>query len=302
MTSFITIAIIGYALMAVVALLDKLIIAKSMHVTSYAFYSTIFFFGAFVFLPFSEPIAWSAFFWALASGLGFGFATWAMFLALQSGKATHVVPFIGASKGVFAYGLSFFILAEVVTPEQNAGIILLVLASLLFSYEKHRAHSSTFHPAFLWALTSGFLFSFSHVAAKYFYEDYSFLTGLIWTKGLVGVVAFFALFSAVARREIFGGGKAKADRETMIKNALWVVVANKVLGIASTVAVQYAIAIGSVAVVSGLVGVQYGLMLVMAAACTFFVPSFFKEYLTKKEMIIEITAILILALGVYFLV
>lgn len=289
------IAAVGYALMAAVAILDKFILSKSLRVSTYAFYSTVFFFGAFLLLPFSEPITLNAFWWALASGLGFGFATWTMFLGLRYGEATHVVPFIGAVTAVFVYGLSIMVLGDAMAGGQTAGIVLLVLASLLFSYEKVRKHAGRVHPSFLWALLSGFLFALSHVAAKHFYGEYSFVTGLVWTKGLVGIVAFFALF--LAYHDIFG--KKKRVKDT--KNSFWIVVANKSLAILGTLAIQYAISVGSVAVVTGLVGLQYALILIFAAVSTLFAPRFFSEYFTKKEVLAEVGAILLVIGGVIFL-
>ncbi len=298
MINYFVIASFGYALLAVVAILDKAILTKSLRVPTYTFYSTIFLWGAFLLLPFAEPITVNAFIWALVSGLAFGFATWAMFLGLRRGEAAHIVPFIGASTAVFVFGLSSVIIHESFTKIQALGIVLLIIASLLFSYEKNRRYKGT-HRDFAWGLIAGFLFALSHVAAKHFYGEYSFITGLVWTKGLVGIVALITLFSASTWKDIFG----KKDVEKQVsENTMWVVVADKVIGLIGTVAIQYAIAIGSVAIVSGLVGLQYALILIFAFVSTVLAPKFFKEYFTKKEVIVEVTAIMVVVMGITLLI
>ncbi len=300
MTTFFIIASIGYAFMAAVAILDKSILSKSLGVSSYAFYSTVFFLGAFLLLPFSETISIGAFVWALISGLGFGFATWAMFLGLRRGEAAHIVPFIGAVTAVGVFILSSIFIGESFSSMQMAGITLLIVASFLFSYEKNNGKGTPRHAGFGWALLSGFLFAISHVAAKHFYGDYSFITGLAWTKGLVGIAALFAFFGMKSEESplaenISGSTSGKST-------SLWLVLVDKVLAIAGTLAIQYAIAIGSVAVVSGLVGLQYALILLFAFVSTMFAPRFFSEHFTRKEVVFEILAIILVIVGIFLLI
>jgi drug/metabolite transporter (DMT)-like permease len=306
MNNFFIIATFGYACMAVVAILDKFILTKELKVSAYAFYSTFFFLGAFFLLPFAEAISWQAFIVALISGLGFGFATWTMFIGLRYAEATHCIPFIGASTAVFVYGLSSLFFGEVLSVQQSIGVLILILASFMFSHEKAHSHRGV-HPSFAWGLLSGFLFALSHVTAKIFYGEYSFITGLVWTKGLVGLVAIFIIiFSISARREVFGKkhhDAVESKKEVSGKgNMFWVVLADKVVAIAGTLAVQYAIAIGSVAVVSGLVGLQYALILIFAFVSTKIFPRYFSEYFTKKEIAVEVTAICLVVIGVFFLI
>lgn len=306
MNNFFLIATFGYACMALVAILDKFILTKELRVSAYAFYSTFFFLGAFLLLPFAELISWQAFIVALISGLGFGFATWTMFIGLRYAEASHFIPFIGAVTAVFVYALSSLFFGEVLSVEQSIGVIILILASFMFSHERAHSHRGV-HPSFAWGLLSGFLFALSHVTAKQFYGEYSFITGLVWTKGLVGIVAIFIIiFSVSARREVFGKKKhdeIETKKESSGKgNMFWVVLTDKIVAILGTLAIQYAIAIGSVAVVSGLVGLQYSLILIFAFVSTKFFPRYFSEYFTKKEVIIEVTAIVMVVIGVFFLI
>jgi uncharacterized membrane protein len=289
-------AIAGYALLAVVAILDKSILTKSVKKPSvYAFYSTIFFFLAFLALPFCSPISTVGFWWAIFSGLTFGFAMWAMFNALEYGEASHVTPFIGAVVALATYFFSASILGETLGLSVKIGLGFLVVASILLSVERNKIHTG-FHKGFTWAFVAGILYAFSHVSAKLVYGLTPFFTGLVWTKGTVGLVAIFALLVPGVLKAISNKGKDKI-KEGGAKVVVW----DKVLGIVAVVLIQYAISIGSVTIVNGLAGVQYALMFIFIYLLTKLRPSVFSEKFTKRELVIEGVAILFMIIGLILL-
>src|SRR3990167_9089046 len=133
-----TIALIGYFLLALVFILDKLILTKSVtHPVVYTFYSTIFMFGTLLAWPFGvELLLGSDWLWAIISGVAFGFGLWTMFIAVKGGEASHVNPFVGAVVTIFTFVLSYFFLFEDLTGWQMGGLVALVFASFLLSFEK----------------------------------------------------------------------------------------------------------------------------------------------------------------------
>lgn len=306
MIDFFLLSCIGYLLLAVVAILDKFILSKSLTTGTYTFYSTIFFFGAFVLLPFCMPVHGADMLWGLVSSLSFGLAAWPMYVAMKKGEATHVVPFIGAVTTLSVFVLSSVLLGEILSNAQMFGMVLLVLASIIFAHDhtrKAKGHESPLHNGYLWAGLSGVLFGLSHVTAKYFYGEYDFVTGLVWTKGFAGFIAFATLLSFATRRELkvlFAKKTKKA--EDAQKNSLSLVVTDKVLAIAGTILIQYAISIGNVVVANALVGLQYALVLVFAYILTRVAPKIFREHFTKKEISYEIFAILLVVVGIVFLI
>jgi drug/metabolite transporter (DMT)-like permease len=303
MTTFFILTCFGYLLLAIVAILDKFILTKSLSTGTYTFYSTIFFFGSFVLLPFTNTVQGEYILWGIGSSLAFGFAAWPMYIGMKKGEATHVVPFIGATTTISAFIFSSLLLGEVLSNTQLIGIFLLVLASIIFAHEKSKTKNGLW-AGYAWAGLAGLLFGLSHVAAKYFYMEYDFVTGLVWTKGFAGIVAFFTLLSVVTRKELFVAffkKKNESDTEKQ-KNKLWMVVLNKVLAVGGTVLIQYAIAIGSVVIVNALVGLQYTLVLMFALVLTKLFPKFFNEYFTKKEIGSEVVAIILVVIGILFLI
>lgn len=298
-----SLALTGYGLLAVVFILDKLIVDKtSTKPIVYTFYSTIFMLALIFVWPFGAGllvgIDWL---WALVSGLAFGLGLWTLFIAIKKGEATHINPFNGALITVFIYIGAYLFLAEKLTPVQMAGIIILVFASLLLSFEKSKKHKG-FHMGFVWAIISGLLFATSHVTAKYLYEAYGFLTGLVWSKSTVGLVGLVCLaFPSV--RALFKKSKKKKDNKTYArKHTGSIILSNKVLSIAANLLIQYAIAIGSVTLVGAMAGLQYAFMFILVLFLTKFFPKVFKEYFTKKELIIEWIAIILIVIGSVFFV
>lgn len=296
------IAIIGYSFLAVVFILDKLIVstAKEKPIV-YAFYSTIFMFGAILVLPF---VGWGIlsgvdWWWAIISGVAFGLAMWALFVAQEKGEATHIAPFNGAFITVIISLLGFYFLNEKLSSLQIGGMAILVFASLLLSSEKSKKHNG-FHMGFVWAIISAIFFAISHVSAKYLYGLYPFWTGFIWTRATTGIVGVCLLFSAVVRKKLREKKKTKASYA--VRHSLAIIFSNKVLSVVAIVSLQYAAAIGSVTLVNALSGLQYVLMFVLVYFSSKFLPKVFKEYFTKKEITVEVIAITLVVIGMAFFV
>lgn len=296
-----TLALLGYLLLALVFILDKVILTKAVvKPVVYAFYSTIFMFGALLAWPFGVGLLWgSDWLWAVVSGLAFGFGLWAMFVAVKGGEASHINPFVGAAVTIFTFGLSYFFLFEDLTNGQQGGLVILVFASFLLSFEKSRKHRG-WHRGFLWAILAGFLFAVSHVTAKYIYEIYPFLTGFVWTRAATGLVGLILLVSPAVRNSF---KKSNDKSKTYAKQyTIFLITLDKILGIAGMILVQSAIAIGSVTLVNSLSGAQYAFMFALIYLLTKLAPRVFKEYFTKRELAVEWMALGLVAVGSVFLV
>ena len=293
------IAIIGYISFAITFILDKTIVSEKLsRPVVYTFYSTIFMFVALFVLPFLgfpilQGIDW---FWALISGLAFGFGLWTLFIALKNDETTHISPFNGAFVTIFVYFFSSLFLGEELTGLKQIAVTILVCAALLLSFEKVRNSNKGFHKGFLWAILSGLFFAISHVSAKYLYGLYPFWTAFIWTRATTGLVGLLTLFFPAVYLS-FKKTEKQLDNLNKNENTAMLIVVDKLLAIVGVVSIQYAIAIGSVTVVNALVGVQYILMFVLVFILTKFAPKLFQEYFTKKELLVELVAIILVVIG-----
>jgi len=296
------IALIGYLLLAVVFVLDKFILSESVERPEiYTFYSTVFLFGILVAYPFGvgllSGLDWL---WATVSGVGFGLAMWTMFIALKYGETSHISPFIGVITALATYTLSYGLFSERLGTLQMVGVGILVLAGCLLSLEKRRGKKAGFHAGFLWGILSGALFAISHVSAKFIYEGYDFLTGFVWTRASTGLVGLLLVLLYPSVRAKCRGAMQRKKKKTVSfakKHTMGIVVSDKVLGALGVVFIQYAIAIGSVTLVNAMAGLQYVFMFVIVLLMTKFAPKIFKEYFTKKELAIQLVALVLVVVG-----
>ncbi len=296
------ITILGYLFLAIVFILDKVVVSQSrVKPVVYTFYSTIFMFGVLLALPFFgwgmlSGVDWG---WAVVSGVGFGLALWTFYKAVQHGEVSHIGPFNAVMITVFLYFIGYYYLAEKLSILQIAGIGVLILASLLLSFEKSKKHSG-FHIGFVWAIISALLFAISHASAKYLYGIYSFETAFIWTRATTGLVGLSVLFFPVVRKTF---KKKKNTKKTYAgRHAVGLVITDKVLGVLSVICIQYAMSIGSPTLVQALSGLQFVLMFIFIYILTKLLPRVFKEYFTKRELRLEFVAILLVLVGSALLV
>ncbi len=301
--SWFFLALLGYFFLAVVFILDKFILTKSVQrPVVYAFYSTIFMFGAFILWPFgAELLHGQDWFIAILSGLTFGFGLWAMFVAVKRGEASHVNPFIGSVVSIGTFALAALYLGEALRPLYIFGMLVLVLATFLLSVRLTK-HGLGLYKGFVWAFVAGLLFAVSHTSAKYIYEVYPFLTGFMWTRVFTGVVGLVCVLSPHVRRSFVHPARGRTVERCKNcgfgkKHAVGIVITDKVAGVVGVVLVQYAIARGSVTLVNAMIGLQYAFMFLLIYLLTKFTPRVFRENFTRTELITQLVAILLVILG-----
>lgn len=297
------ISLLGYFFLALVFLLDKVILTKSVPKPAlYTFYSTIFLLPLFFLFPFGvemlEGISWLL---AAISGVSFGLALWTGFIAMKHGEVSHMGPFMGACITIASFFLGAIFLGEILTLAQQVGMGILILSSLLLSFEKSKKHNG-FHRGFLWGILAGALFGISHVSAKYVYEVYPFLSGLVWTKGFTGIFGLIFLLFPSVQRILFSKHRietkieAKKRSKKNVKTTVLVII-NKVLSVVANLLIQYAIAIGSVTLVNAMSGVQYACLFLLVVLFSRYGKKYFQEYFTKREFALEIVAVLLVIMG-----
>ncbi len=301
--TWIIIAAIGYFFLATTFILDKYILSRTAVAkpSVYAFYSTIIMWGALILIPFSSE------YWnvvdigiGLLSGVAFGFGLYTLYLAVKGGEASHVNPISGATVILVTYVLSHVFLYEQLPAVQLCGIGLLILASLFLSYEA-TARTRGFHIGYLWAIVSGMFFAASHVSSKYLYGIHDFLPALGWTRAGTGILGIVLLFVPAVRRDLHMRFFEKT-KNVPKNHSLFLVWTAKVAGIVAVVLIQYAAALGSVTVVQAMSGLQYALMFVAIYVLSRWFPRMFREYFSRRELVLQITGIILVIMGSIFIV
>lgn len=286
-------------LLAIVNILDKFIVTKTVKPSVFVFYSTIISLPIFLLLPFGVEFLHSSIDWALAifSGVSFGVALWFMYKSFATSEISHVGPLGGASISIFVVLLGSIFLHEVISLKQLVALLLLVGGSLLISLEQSKKHQG-WHKGILWVVIAGLCFAGSNVAAKYIYEVYGFYSGFVWTRGFTGIAAIFLLCTPTILRTL----RQKNKILPIHKHNFLLIGSNKFLGGVGVLLIQYATALSSVSLVNALTGAQYAFLIVLTAAFSKFRPSVLKEAYTRSEVVQEIIAVCFITVGVVLLV
>jgi len=274
----------------------------------YTFYSAIFVLPLLLLIPFGVNFLHTPFDWSVAvlSGLSFAFALWTMFLGFEKSEISHIGPLVGAATPLFVLLFSNVFLLEILTTRQLIASGLLIVGSLLVSFEKSKQQSGL-HLGLVWGILAGLLFAISHVSAKYIYGHYDFYSGFVWTRAATGLLGLVLLLHPIVYRSLFKTSVLDKVKNKLLsvkakKDNIILVVVNKILGSVGVVVVQYAVAIGSVSLVNALNGLEYALLIILVLLLSKFWPKKFKEYYTVGEIILETLAVVVIAAGLILLV
>lgn len=271
MSSWILLAVGAQFINAIVALVDKHIVSDEKRFPKpfvYAFYTClisgvwiiVYFLG---FIPFIPPelqipslakvvkptlevVALSflgayTFFTALVS----------MFTALKDHDASDVVPVIGAISALASFGLGYFFLDTQLTTNYILGITLLATGTFLVS--RLRFPFTTAMVAFY----SGIFFALHYVSIKGLFTVTDFDNGFFWSRI---AFMFFALTLLMIPNY---WERVKEQTKSTNRPARFLIFTNKVLAGVATILMLKATAVGEVAVVQALGGLQFVFILIL---------------------------------------
>lgn len=296
-------ALFGYGALAGGSILEKFIISKvKVSPLRDVFYSTLPVLLIAVLIPFGVPpiTTLSGWFFAAVSGFAYAGAMWAMFISFLRSEVSHAGPLQGAAAALGSVVMGILFLSEKFSGLQYFGVSLLILGAFLISLEKSKLHRG-WHSGLSWAAFSGVLFAISNVAAKYVYNQFGFYSGFVWSRVALGLSGFFFLFFPEIRRLFFGSKKSnlKLNAKPTPGNFKQFIIVTlvKLVGVGAVILLQYATALGSVAMVNALIGVQFALLIMVMYLISKFKRGFLTEYYAKGELTQEVIAIILIAAG-----
>jgi drug/metabolite transporter (DMT)-like permease len=261
---------------------------------------------ALVLLPFGvQAPSTQGWVWIILSGSTFILALWAFFGALAKAEASRVVPIVGCIVPVLTLAGTATLLGERLSLEQAAGFLLLVGATVVLAGGK--AKSRLTQKAILASAGAGALFALSFVTVKLGYESDGFLTVFTLSR-LVGFVTAAILLASDRRaydevmNALAPGRTSSPKRKKNARTALTLVIAAQSLGAGGFVLVQYAISLGSAAMVNALQAVQYAFLVLIAFLFAKKAPDLLGEDLTAGTVIRKSIAILVVAAGLWLVV
>lgn len=304
--SWIIVAGVSYFFSAVAALLDKMLLTgRITHPSVYAFFVSLFSLFALLFIPFGFQ------FYGLVptvvfvlSGVLFLYGLLAFYAAVQKNEVSRVAPLVGTIMAVTALFVYFFPahgdfsrLFSMTLVQFLAFFILIgggMLITLDFPLKKNENIS--------WlAVVAGVLMALSLLVLKYGYYhfDANFESGFVWSR--IGMfVAGLSLFCVPSfRREIVLGLKrhSAVDKENARTGGLFLL--NKVAGGLAAFLMNYATFLGPVTFIQALSGVQFVFLFLLAWMTSTQYPHIFEERFGKAQWIQKLSAIALIALGVW---
>lgn len=309
--SWLLIAFIAYLILAIVNLADKFIVEKVIPgPKTYTFLVGVT--GALVIVAAPWFLAWpgwALFLFNLLVGSFFAGGLFFLYSALKGGEASRIFTLVGGMVPIFTILFSLAVFKESFSSNQWLAILFLVLGTIITSSTSVH-HNIWFNirkflglldasqwPSILTAIFSALFFALFWVGSKQVYNTQDFVSGFIWVRLGTFLTVLFLLIRRSSREEILTEIKAGNKK----KNNKFIYFSTQGLGALGSILQNYAVALGSVALVTSLQGLQYVLLLVFSMAMTFFYPKIIKEDYSRKKLIKKIIAIIFVALGLYFL-
>lgn len=291
---WIYIAIAGYTLLAIESVISKYLLAGRMRSWQlYAFYIGVFSAFGFVFAPFG--LKWYGgypFAIAVLSGIIFYISLLFLYRSLLFSSASRVYILYGAVATISTAILAKFLLEEIFSIRGAFGILFLLLGGIFISY---KFYAWRFFSNYHRTIAAGFLTALSLVLLKYSYSEQKFVTGYVMSRLGIFLGALSSLLIPSFRKAILRSLKKRKHREN-VENLGGTMAAKTMAGI-GTLFINYSISLGSVAIVSALVSIQYLLTFVFALTLSFFLKDIFIERFSWLNFFTKMIGILFVVLG-----
>lgn len=298
-------AILAHAGNGIVSIIDKGILGSNSAISNplrMAFITSTLSGGAgLLFVVSWTPLTGTLFLWSLIAGVFFALGLLLFYRALKIGEASSVVPLIGSVVPLCSFFLSVIFLEEHLSSQAVFAVILLIIGGTLLSM---RFSSLRLSPPLLSSLGSGFCFAVHFITAKVVYNSFEpFLAAFAYVRVMVavaGIVLFGIPLLLLSRRRSGPVRNSQRSRGISISVACAFVV-SKSIAAGSLILQNYAILVGSVAVVNALHGIQYGVILLLALIGSRYVPHLYPEPLNTNSIAKRVIGILLVSSGLVLL-
>jgi drug/metabolite transporter (DMT)-like permease len=308
--SWVIVALLAYFFLAIANLFDKFLVDNVLP-SSKAYAFVVCLFGGLLFLGAPWFLQWPGVYWLvinILAGFIFAVAIWMLFEALRRGVAARTLVFIGGMTQDFSISISILFFKEQFSVAQWLGISTLLLGIVIVAllpqprsflarlFGKLKLTQDVKSGYLMFAIISALAYATYFVLTKYAYSAQPFASAFIWTR--LGAVLFVLLF-LLNKRDRLDILKVFFQPKKNKNGSL--VVVNQLIGSTGFVLQNYAISLGSVALVNALQGVQYAFLLILSTILAIASPRLLKETFSWRIFLQKTLAVLVIALGLYFI-
>lgn len=196
---------------------------------------------------------------------------------------------------VFVALLSVILLKELLTIHKYLGIVIIVIASMLISFRTIKGKSS-FSNAFKFMIPFSLIIAIYSILEKFLLNYFEFWSLFFWNVfgALLGII--FLLSLGKPRKEfvsIIPSVGLKGFFVTFIGEGMYVIGALFSL---------LAFSLADASIVSALLGLQPFYLFFYTIILSIFLPRILEEEITKRVIVLKITAIILMFIGTYLIV
>lgn len=294
---WIFLALTSYFLLAVVEITDKQILSSpKLGALTYAFYvglltSSVLLLWplSFHFLSFNITLA------ALFAGAAFFAAIFFLYSAIIMGEVSRVIAIVGGLSPIVIFFFSFVFLGERLRLHSFVALLLLIAGSLLLSFVRDGKKFIFGKHFFLDCFLAALFFALTYFLTKVVFLHSTFLNGFIWIRVGTLFCTLGIFLTPPLRKYVSEGAQGFSGRLT----ALFVF--NKGISALAHVALNYAIMLGTVAIVNALQAVEYAFIFVLTLGLSYFFPQVFYESLVPRTLAPKVAGIALVSAGVVLL-
>ncbi len=295
--NWVLIAISGYFFSAIVALIDKYLLAGPIpNPKVYSFYVGFLGILALILIPLGfnvpGPELMSI---SLISGALFIFSLFWYCRGLRLFEASRLVPAIGGLNPIFVFVLTFFAGEKIFGLREGIAFLLLIAGTIFITVQKEKLITIK---SFQISAMAALLFSISFFLAKIVYSEMPFWSGFVWMRIGGFIMAMIFLFLKEVREEIFKKGIIFKGR------TVGIFFLGQTFGASSMILQNLAIALvpfGFLSFINALEGTKYLFLLTFAIFLSLKFPQVLKEDISKKATLQKIFAILFIGIGLFLL-
>lgn len=308
--SWIFVALSAYFFLAIANLFDKFLVENVVPSSkAYAFVACLL--GGIVILAAPWLLEWPGFFWFIinfVAGSVFAVALWLLYEALRRGEASRILVVVGGLTPVFSIIFSVLFFKEQFSSWEWTGIATLLVGILIIALlprernflvrvlDKLKLTQNLKTGGLIFALFSALAYAVYFVMSKYAYSTQPFASAFIWNRLGAAIFVLLFLIKKSDREKITNLFKKKNPNKNK-----FLVIFNQALGSLGFILQNYAVFLGSVALVNALQGVQYAFILVIGSVLAVLSPKLLKETFSWRIFLQKSLAVLIIGLGLYFI-
>lgn len=297
--SWIPIALGAYLFSGLAAILDKILLKKGLpDPFVFAFWTGLLSLGILVLAPIEfQIISLNTTIIALFSGAASLAALYCFYVALRRSDASQIVPLITGTTPIFILLFEYFLLNHTLTQREFLAFTLFIGGGIILGVETKNSTKTRFnYHAIFWGTSASLFFAITFFLADVVFDRAPFISGFIWIRlGSVMAAILMLLLPGAWMRVL-----RRSERTAVRMYGIFLF--TKIFGAMGLLMLSYAIAVGPVAIINAMQGLENLFVFLMALAISFSFPKLLRESFGIRSFVAKAFGTLLVGLGFIYLV